>query len=216
MRSAMNKSDYLSAMNVPQWQLRVSTSVCSDEPSNLEPEKPTWQALQEQVINCKACRLCDTRTQTVFGTGDCHADILIVGEAPGANEDRQGEPFVGRAGQLLNQMLKSIGFARESVYIANILKCRPPQNRDPKTDEIEQCTPYLDQQIELLKPKKILALGRFAAQYLSGSNASMGKLRQSVHSYQGIPLYASYHPAYLLRSPKEKRKAWQDLCRLNR
>lgn len=170
-------------------------------------------ALRQTVSSCELCSLSQTRTQTVFGTGNPDADVLIIGEAPGAEEDKQGEPFVGRAGQLLNGMLKAIGFTRNDVYIANILKCRPPQNRDPSPEEAEQCWPYLKRQIELVQPKVILALGRIAAQRLLKTNTSLGRLRGKQHYLEDItvPVIVTYHPAYLLRAPQEKRKAWEDL-----
>jgi len=169
--------------------------------------------LQMYVSDCRACELHKTRKQTVFGTGHQKADWLIIGEAPGADEDRQGEPFVGRAGQLLTQMLRAIGLAREEVFIANILKCRPPNNRDPKVDEVAACQAYLHRQIELLEPKIILALGRIAAQSLLNSDRPIGKMRGKLYHLEkdNIPLVVTYHPAYLLRSPKEKRKVWEDL-----
>lgn len=169
--------------------------------------------LQMFVRDCKACELHKTRKQTVFGTGHQKADWLIIGEAPGADEDRQGEPFVGRAGQLLTQMLRAIGLAREEVFIANILKCRPPNNRDPKADEVSACQAYLHRQIELLEPKIVLALGRIAAHSLLNSDRPIGKMRGKLYHLEkdNIPLVVTYHPAYLLRSPKEKRKVWEDL-----
>lgn len=172
-----------------------------------------WSDLKQRVVNCQQCELHATRTQAVFGVGNQQADWLIIGEAPGADEDRQGEPFVGRAGQLLNEMLKAIGLNREQVYIANILKCRPPNNRDPKPEEATSCNPYLQRQIELIQPKVILALGRIAAQRLLQSNTSLGRLRGKVHHLEvtNSPVIVTYHPAYLLRSPAEKRKVWQDL-----
>ncbi len=172
-----------------------------------------WTDLKQQVENCQLCELHATRKQAVFGVGNQQADWLIIGEAPGADEDRQGEPFVGRAGQLLNEMLKAIGLQREQVYIANILKCRPPNNRDPKPEEAASCSPYLQRQIELIQPKVILALGRIAAQRLLQCNTSLARLRGQLHQLETIssPLIVTYHPAYLLRSPAEKRKAWQDL-----
>ena len=173
-----------------------------------------WQSLQAKVAACTKCELHSSRTQTVFGVGNHNADVLVIGEAPGLDEDAQGEPFVGRAGALLNAMLQAIDLQREQVYIANILKCRPPGNRDPHVDEVAQCQPYLQQQIELLQPKVIFAVGRIAAQSLLQSDDAVGKLRGKLHDYQGIPLLVSYHPAYLLRKPTEKRKAWQDLLRL--
>ena len=172
-----------------------------------------WPALAQQVANCQLCELHATRTQAVFGVGNQQADWLIIGEAPGADEDRQGEPFVGRAGQLLNAMLKAIGLSREQVYIANILKCRPPNNRDPRPEEAACCSPYLQRQIELIQPKLILALGRIAAQRLLQTNTSLARLRGQVHTLETTqsPVIVTYHPAYLLRSPAEKRKAWEDL-----
>ena len=165
------------------------------------------------VSTCTQCDLHKTRTQTVFGVGHPKADWLIIGEAPGADEDRQGEPFVGRAGQLLTQMLRAIGLAREEVFIANILKCRPPNNRDPRMEEVLACNAYLNRQIELLEPKIILALGRIAAQSLLNSTTPIGKMRGKLYQFgeKHIPVTVTYHPAYLLRSPKEKRKVWEDL-----
>jgi DNA polymerase len=155
----------------------------------------------------------ETRTQTVFGVGDPSAHWLFVGEAPGAEEDRRGEPFVGRAGQLLNSMLLALGLTREQVFIANVLKCRPPGNRDPRPEEARSCADYLNRQIALIRPKIMVAVGRIAAQNLLGSDAPLGKLRQQVHAFgpEKVPLIVTYHPAYLLRSPGEKRKAWEDL-----
>ncbi|MFK8027649.1 MAG: uracil-DNA glycosylase family protein [Gammaproteobacteria bacterium] len=170
-------------------------------------------SLELEVRGCDACGLHKTRKQTVFGKGHHKADWLIIGEAPGADEDREGEPFVGRAGQLLTQMLRAIGLAREEVFIANILKCRPPNNRDPKPEEVSMCNAYLNRQIELLEPKIILALGRIAAQSLLQSDVPVGKMRGQLYHIEknNIPTVVTYHPAYLLRSPKEKRKVWEDL-----
>jgi DNA polymerase len=172
-----------------------------------------WGVLRERVAACTACDLCKTRTQTVFGVGDTRADWLVIGEAPGAEEDRQGEPFVGRAGQLLNAMLLAIGLPRETVFIANILKCRPPGNRDPKPEEVSRCLPFLSAQIALLKPKMILAVGRIAAQNLLATDAPLARLRGKLHHFgeAHTPLVITYHPAYLLRTPSDKRKAWEDL-----
>jgi DNA polymerase len=170
-----------------------------------------WETLAASVRDCTRCGLHTTRTQTVFGTGNRQAQWLFVGEAPGADEDRQGEPFVGRAGQLLKVMIAALGLKREEVYIANVLKCRPPENRDPQVEEVAQCEPYLMQQIGLIQPKLIVALGRHAAHSLLKTETALGKLRGQRHSYQGTPLVVTYHPAYLLRSPGDKRKAWQDL-----
>lgn len=172
-----------------------------------------WEDLAIEVARCTACPLHKTRTRPVFGVGSRTADLLIIGEAPGANEDKQGEPFVGRAGQLLNAMLQAIGLKREQIYIANILKSRPPNNRDPKPEEVQACTPFLLRQIELLKPKLILAVGRIAAQYLLNTTNTMTSLRgrEFTYSAEQIPLLVTYHPAYLLRSPREKAKAWDDM-----
>ncbi len=172
-----------------------------------------WGPLREQVSACTACDLCKTRTQAVFGVGNTRADWMIIGEAPGAEEDRQGEPFVGRAGQLLNAMLLAIGLPRETVFIANILKCRPPGNRDPKPEEVSNCLPYLSRQIALLKPKILLAVGRIAAQNLLATDVPLARLRGKLHHFgeAGTPLVITYHPAYLLRAPADKRKAWEDL-----
>jgi len=170
-----------------------------------------WPALTARVTQCQACELHKTRTQTVFGVGRQNADLMIIGEAPGADEDRKGEPFVGRAGQLLNAMLKAIGLQREQVYIANILKCRPPGNRDPRAEEALKCAPYLQRQVALLKPRAILAVGAVAARNLLQSDDAVGRLRGGQHEYNGIPVVVTYHPAYLLRSPEQKAKAWQDL-----
>jgi DNA polymerase len=172
-----------------------------------------WDALRATVAACTRCPLHETRTQTVFGVGKRRAQWMFIGEAPGAEEDRQGEPFVGRAGQLLTSMLKAMGFARDDVYIANVLKCRPPGNRDPKPEEAAQCRGYLERQIELVAPTLIVAVGRIAAQNLLATDTALARLRGKVHSLgpRGWPLIVTYHPAYLLRSPGEKRKAWQDL-----
>jgi uracil-DNA glycosylase len=188
-----------------------ATRVLSDPPV-LEPGID-WGPLRERVAACTACELCKTRTQTVFGVGDLRAEWLVIGEAPGAEEDRQGEPFVGRAGQLLNAMLAAIGLPRETVFIANILKCRPPGNRDPRPEEVARCLPYLHAQIALLKPKVILVVGRIAAQTLLATDAPLARLRGKLHHFGAAhtPLVITYHPAYLLRTPSDKRKAWEDL-----
>ena len=172
-----------------------------------------WEELAAEARQCTACGLCATRTQAVFGVGNREADWLVIGEAPGADEDRLGEPFVGRAGKLLNPMLLAIGLKREQAYIANILKCRPPENRDPAPAEASLCRPFLERQIELIRPRIIFALGRIAAQNLLGTDTQIGKLRGRVHRFGSaqIPLVVTYHPAYLLRSPREKRKVWDDL-----
>ena len=212
----MTKDDYLTAMGIQQWQLKGKR-----QPARLVEQKPLvsqddWQTLQQQAMHCVACDLSKTRTHVVFGVGNQAADLLIVGEAPGANEDKQAEPFVGRAGQLLNNMLQAIELQRQDIYIANILKCRPPNNRDPKIEEVALCTPFLERQINLLQPKIILALGRIAAHFLLGSTESLAKLRGREFQYHNTPLLVSYHPAYLLRSPREKSKSWQDLLLLKK
>ena len=172
-----------------------------------------WAELKAQVKNCTACKLRAGCTQTVFGVGDEKAEWLFVGEGPGADEDAQGEPFVGQAGKLLDNMLASIKLKRSNnVYIANVVKCRPPNNRTPEADEVAACLPYLQQQIAHIKPKLIIALGKTAATALLGRDATLGSLRGTLHDYQGTPLIVTYHPSYLLRSPTEKAKAWQDLC----
>jgi uracil-DNA glycosylase len=173
---------------------------------------PGWAELKQAVPACTACGLHKSRTQTVLGVGDEQADWMLIGEAPGAEEDRLGEPFVGQAGRLLDNMLAAIDLRRgENVYIANVLKCRPPSNRNPEPEEVAKCSPHLRRQIELVAPKLILAMGRFAAQALLDTDASIASLRGRVHAYAGVPLIVTYHPAYLLRSLPDKAKAWEDL-----
>jgi len=213
------RHEYLAALGIPTWERRdAPAKTPADTVDALSPSDLSWDDLAERVRVCTRCALHASRQQTVFGIGSVHADLLVIGEAPGADEDRQGEPFVGRAGQLLNAMLAAIGLPRTDVYIANILKCRPPNNRDPQAEEAEACTPYLDRQIALIEPKVVLAVGRIAAQWLLQSDQPIGRLRGKVHSYgtAGIPLIASYHPAYLLRSPLAKAKAWEDLVLVSR
>lgn len=177
-----------------------------------------WDALRARVASCRACRLCESRTQTVFGVGNPHAHCMIVGEAPGENEDLQGEPFVGAAGQLLDRMLPAIGLTRgeaeraRQVFIANTLKCRPPRNRNPDPSELARCSAYLVRQIELVQPKLLLAMGRFAVQVLLDSGEPIGRLRGRVHRWRDLPVVVTYHPAYLLRNPADKARAWADLC----
>lgn len=181
-------------------------------------ESMDWPALRDAVSGCTACGLCEGRTQTVFGVGHEHAHWMIVGEAPGEQEDRQGEPFVGKSGQLLDNMLRAVGLTRQAesperqVYIANTVKCRPPSNRNPEPQELAQCEPFLVRQIALVKPRVILAMGRFAVQSLLRSTEPIGRLRGRVHTYEGVPLVVTYHPAYLLRNPEDKGRAWDDLC----
>lgn len=190
------------------------TQAVAEPAADATPAVPAdWDGLAAAVAGCTACPLHQTRTQTVFGVGNRNADWLVIGEAPGAEEDRRGEPFVGRAGQLLDAMLRAVGLDRNQAYIANILKCRPPNNRDPRPEEVEACAGFLNRQIELIRPRLILAVGRIAAQNLLHSDAPIGRLRGRVHRLEpeGIPVVVTYHPAYLLRSPGEKRKAWADL-----
>lgn len=188
-------------------------------PAVVEPATtalPDWADLQQQVASCTACGLCQTRTQAVFGKGNPRARLMLVGEAPGAEEDKQGLPFVGKAGQLLDNMLSAIGLGQDDVFIANVLKCRPPGNRNPAADEIAACADYLRWQIAHVQPEVLVTLGRFAAHALLQSDAAIGALRRETHQYQGIPLFVTFHPAYLLRSPGEKAKAWQDLLAIRR
>jgi len=188
----------------------------ADRPTGTETMD--WPTLREAVAGCTACGLCQGRTQTVFGVGNERAHWMVVGEAPGEQEDRQGEPFVGKSGQLLDNMLRALGLTRDEagperqVYIANTVKCRPPGNRNPEPQELSQCEPFLMRQIALVQPRVILAMGRFAVQSLLRSNEPIGRLRGRVHSYQGVPLVVTYHPAYLLRNPEDKGRAWDDLC----
>lgn len=234
------QQQYLQAMGIQTWVRRdamteVESSGSSESESQIEtvvvpapvaPESESvrlpvgddvyhynWEQLKGAVRQCIACDLHATRKNTVFGVGDEQADWMVVGEAPGADEDRQGEPFVGRAGQLLNNMLLALGLKREQVYIANILKCRPPNNRDPRPEEVVKCEPFLKRQVELVNPKIILAVGRIAAHNLLKTDSSLSQLRGRCFYYgdNDTPVVVTYHPAYLLRSPKEKRKAWQDL-----
>lgn len=224
---------YLAEIGVPVWQLRRAPAEPAAPPRPATPAGATragatpagavaadtmpgeaWATLAAEVRSCTRCALHGGRTQTVFGVGKRDARLFVIGEAPGADEDRQGEPFVGRAGQLLNAMLRAIGLPRHEVYIANILKCRPPGNRDPQPDEAASCTPYLTRQLALVEPRVVLAVGRISAQWLLQTDTPIGRLRGRVHTYgeRSTPLVVTYHPAYLLRSPLEKAKAWTDLC----
>jgi len=214
---------YLDALGVDVYVPRSRTAATA--PQEPQPAAPPaeaaacpeaaldWDPLRAMVAACTRCSLCETRTQTVFGVGNPRAKWMFIGEAPGAEEDRQGEPFVGRAGQLLTAMLRALGFDRSDVYIANVLKCRPPGNRDPRPEEAALCRGYLERQIELVAPDLIVAVGRIAAQNLLATDTALARLRGKVHTLgaRGWPLVVTYHPAYLLRSPGEKRKAWQDL-----
>ncbi len=225
----LKRHQYLEAMGIQTWQLRqsqphpetgqepvveVGTQVVEADVGIPSPiSLPDWATIEAEVKSCTRCELHQQRTQSVLGVGNHNADWMIIGEAPGADEDRQGEPFVGRAGKLLDQMLLAIGLKRQSVYITNIVKCRPPNNRDPKPVEAASCEGYLKQQIELIQPKIIFAVGRIAAHNLLKTDQRVGAMRGKRFEYADtdIPVIVSYHPAYLLRSPGEKRKAWDDL-----
>lgn len=213
------RRQYLHALGVTVWERRQS--VGGDPGSEagfpavqeiqMNAESDSWEKLQAEVAACRSCPLCETRTNTVFGTGNPNADWMFIGEGPGQHEDEQGKPFVGKAGFLLTEMIRAMGLEREQTFIANIVKCRPPNNRDPHADEIARCSGYLQRQIGFIKPKIILAVGRLAAQTLLHTDAPLSKLRGKVHYWQNTPVVVVYHPAYLLRSPLEKRKAWHDL-----
>ncbi len=218
MTAERDRLEYLGALGIDVWVPRgqagqsvpdvVEVTVTADD------LVPDWTELQASVAGCTRCPLHKSRTQTVFGVGNRHADWMIIGEAPGAEEDRRGEPFVGRAGKLLDEMLRAVGLDRSTVFITNILKCRPPSNRDPAADEAAACRDYLERQIELIKPRLVLAVGRIAAQQLLHTDSPLGRLRGRAHSLNSgqVPLVVTYHPAYLLRSPSQKRKVWEDLC----
>ncbi len=207
------RREYLAALGLEAWRLRMPPP----DPALAEPAEPDWQVdwpeLEVRVAGCVRCSLSRTRTQTVFGSGSRSAKWLIVGEAPGDEEDRQGEPFIGPAGQLLDAMLRAIGLSREQVFIVNVVKCRTPDKRAPLPAETAKCLPYLERQIELLQPKVMLAVGQVAAQALLRTSLEVDAMRQRVHRYGalGLPLVITYHPADLLRLPEDKRKAWEDL-----
>jgi uracil-DNA glycosylase len=205
----MNRQALLREIGIDVWVSRMPEQ---------QPEENTFgiEEVRQRAMTCQACGLAQSRTNVVFGVGSEHADVMIIGEAPGRDEDLQGEPFVGRAGKLLDAMLQAVGLARATVYIANILKCRPPNNRDPAGDEVQACIGFLHQQMEHIAPKVILCVGRVAAQNLLGVATPIGKLRGVVHEYHGTPVIVGYHPAYLLRSPKQKAQAWEDLKLLMR
>lgn len=199
-------------LELTSWELKHAP-ICTEQVEPAQPISDPWPLLKDSVATCTACSLHTTRTQTVFGVGNTAAKLMIIGEAPGFNEDKQGEPFVGRAGQLLTAMLKTMQLTREDVYIANILKCRPPENRDPKAEEVALCTGFLDRQIALVQPDLLLAVGRIAAHYLLKTKASLESMRNKLHHYpqSNTPLIITYHPAYLLRNPADKKKAFMDL-----
>ena len=228
---------YLKDMGIQSWSLKFPSAIESEipsldihesqlvEPASVEAREIAtelksvstdissfgWEQLQQAVSQCQLCELHATRTRTVFGVGNPNADLMIIGDAPEDEDDRQGEPFLGATGELLDAMMKAIDLDRQKVYITNVLKCQPPDNRNPHTSETVCCDPYLQQQIKLVQPKLILALGRIAAHHLLVSQKPLAELRQQKHLYNGIPMRVSYHPAYLLRKPVEKRKSWQDL-----
>ncbi len=206
----LSRDDVFGELGIgPAWRLRETSDAVVACPVGAW----TWDRLTDAVAHCTACKLSTTRTQGVLGVGDRDADWLIIGEAPGADEDRMGEPFVGQAGKLLDAMLAAIGIARgDNVYITNVLKSRPPGNRNPELDEVAACRPYLLAQIELIQPKLILVLGRVAAQSLLDTDEAIGHLRGRVHQFQNVPLVVTYHPAYLLRNLRDKARAWEDLC----
>lgn len=222
MKPEKRRRQYLDALGITRWEPRrgapdkagsLPEPVASPRAEIPDDKVRAWAQLEAEVRVCTKCPLHKTRTQTVFGTGNRNAKWMFIGEAPGADEDRQGEPFVGRAGQLLNAILFAMGLKREEVYIANVLKSRPPNNRDPQPEEVEQCEPYLLRQIELIQPRLIVALGRHAAHSLLKTEAPLGKLRGQQLAYHGTPLFVTYHPAYLLRNPADKRKVWEDMRR---
>ena len=211
----------LQASGLGEKEISASEETSASEPAEKESvvasdEGLTLDAFREEICTCTRCPLGSTRNQFVFGSGDPNAGIMFVGEAPGADEDQSGLPFVGAAGQLLTKIIEAMGLSREEVYICNILKCRPPGNRDPQPEEIAQCEPYLKRQIDLVQPRVLCTLGRFAAQTLLRSDLTMGRLRQSEHRYEGIPLVATYHPAALLRNPQWKRPTWEDIKKVRR
>lgn len=211
--SKTTREKYLEALGIEVWKEKTAPISANNEIREPPKNSTSWQVLYDEIKSCERCPLCKSRTNVVFGVGNPNAKLLVIGEAPGANEDLKGEPFVGRAGMLLNSMLLAIGLRRQDIYIANILKCRPPNNRDPAPEEVALCTPYLLNQIALIKPKIILAVGRIAAHFLLNTDESMGRLRGKHYTYgpDKTPLLITYHPAYLLRSPREKSKAYQDL-----
>jgi uracil-DNA glycosylase family 4 len=216
---------YLQALGVEPWQLRAAgpaptPAKGAESPQEAPATVPAdWEGLQAAVAACRKCRLCETRTNTVFGVGPRQASLMVVGEGPGADEDAKGEPFVGRAGKLLDEMLRAIGRSRGTdTFIANVVKCRPPGNREPSDDEAEHCRPFLEQQLRLVRPKLIVALGRIAAQRLLATDTPIGKMRGQNYQWgpDATPLMVTYHPAYLLRNPGEKAKSWEDLKRVHR
>lgn len=201
------------AQTVVQAQQTITTPVVETN-ANLKIADLNWQQLQQTISECQLCELHTHRTQTIFGTGNPAADLIIISEAPNKEEDHIGKPFIGESGELLDAMLKAIDLKRENIFIANVIKCSPPDGRKPHVSEIVCCDHYLQRQIELIQPKLILALGRIAAHHLLVTKEALGVLREKPHSYNGIPLLVSYHPDYLIRKPSEKRKSWQDLLQV--
>jgi len=202
----------LQSMGIAVWVRRdYAGRAAEPEADPLDPAGMDWQALEPAVAACERCELHRGRTQTVFGVGNRRAEFMIVGEAPGAEEDRRGEPFVGRAGKLLDAMLAALGFDRSDVFIANVLKCRPAENRDPRPEEAAACAPWLDRQIALVQPRVLIAVGKHAAQRLLGTDSPLGRLRGRPHRYGKVPVVVTWHPAYLLRRPEAKADAWRDL-----
>ena len=218
MPAEQERLEYLEALGIDVWVprgQRAEPPIVVDEAIvSSDTSAPDWEELRATVVACTRCELHKHRIQTVFGVGSRQADWMIIGEAPGAEEDRRGEPFVGRAGKLLDEMLRAVGLDRSTAFIANILKCRPPNNRDPAADEAASCRAYLERQIDLVNPRLILAVGRIAAQQLLHSDTPVGRMRGRVHALNNrqVPVVVTYHPAYLLRSPSQKRKVWEDLC----
>ncbi|MDQ3522865.1 MAG: uracil-DNA glycosylase [Gemmatimonadota bacterium] len=211
--------DALSAADVRDLAARTPLERRAEAPAHGVPGNDIVQigslaVLREVALGCPRCRLAESRQHVVFGEGSPQAELVVVGEAPGAEEDRTGRPFVGRAGKLLDLLLAAAGYARADVYVCNVLKCRPPGNRDPRPEEVEACSPYLLRQVELIRPRAILAVGTFPAQTLLHSKESIGRMRGRVHDYHGVPLVPTYHPAALLRNPAWTRSAWEDLQRL--
>ena len=220
MSSEARRRAYLDALQIDVYALRGGESAdpIDSEVGTIDVPSTDWDSLSDAVADCRRCALHETRTQTVFGVGNPAADWMIVGEALGQEEDRRGEPFVGRAGKLLDEMLLSLDLDRGSVFIANILKCRPPNNRDPQAGEAASCRSYLERQIDLVAPRIIIAVGRIAAQHLLNTDEPIGRMRGKQHKLEDrqIPVVVTYHPAYLLRSPTQKRKVWQDLLMAQR
>lgn len=223
MVEAGRRTAYLRAMGITQWVARGDETAdeapgpeaaAATAPGHPAERETALVELEAEVARCTACGLCEGRTQTVFGVGDPQAEWMVVGEGPGEQEDRKGEPFVGPAGRLLDNMLRAVGLERgDGVYIANVVKCRPPGNRDPRPEEVAACFPYLQRQIELIRPRVIIAVGRVAAQNLLGVDMPLGRMRGRVYQApgSGTPVVVTYHPAYLLRTPQHKRRAWDDL-----